>query len=549
MGNYQGPFFPDESPKGSVWYWNLAEAAKKEDIKYCKRLNSCRSMNAFNAGGTRRCGFCPWDLQRGVPVDSAGNALYPGDVTASCDTMVTQDNQCPTPGETRDGSVATGATSPTSVCDQRDGAGNITSACIVRLGQQAGMSLRGGYLSAVSKGTTSPQLGYAMDVVLASYKTNDLYKDPAKALQYFMRIVQAQTTGATQSIRNAATYVSSDTNVDFCPTDSNSTGPFDLPCMQRAFREKGCQPAGSSYPKTSSDATAASLMSWGDLNTKYTGIKLATQSSDPTVQRPALKQCLGIDMPLPPPPSCDTFNLQSFNFPDRVMMFPGQGGQVRIDVSPPSSASTLTLKTNKDGTVQIVPASAPNLVFRHRGYTLHADPNNATDSLLLKDSSFYVRAGNADKSKVSFESLNFPGFFLRHAGFRLFLHRKDGSDIFNKDSTFTLNKDTWDVLNQPNTTANTWNEMNKICTDRGQRLCTSKEMCPSNKPIANKNIFGGNDNWIAVSDKPNEWLTYATFDNRLCKTHTQVANDVPSWGTSKNGGGWYRAGNCCPRTG
>jgi hypothetical protein len=107
--------------------------------------------------------------------------------------------------------------------------------------------------------------------------------------------------------------------------------------------------------------------------------------------------------------------------------------------------------------------------------------------------------------------------------------------------------DTWDSINNPNTSSNTWDEMNKICTDKGKRLCNSNELCPSNQPITNMNVFGGSDNWMAVGDKQNEWLTYATFDNRLCKTHTQVAGGVPGWGNTKNGGGWYRAAKCCPK--
>lgn len=86
-----------------------------------------------------------------------------------------------------------------------------------------------------------------------------------------------------------------------------------------------------------------------------------------------------------------------------------------------------------------------------------------------------------------------------------------------------------------------------MCESKGKRLCNSKELCPGNQPITSINTFGGSDNWMAVSDKQNEWVTYATFDNRLCKTHTQVANGVPGWGNTKDGGGWYRAAKCCPK--
>ena len=104
-----------------------------------------------------------------------------------------------------------------------------------------------------------------------------------------------------------------------------------------------------------------------------------------------------------------------------------------------------------------------------------------------------------------------------------------------------------DLVNNPNVNSNTWAEMNQFCSDKGKRLCNSKEMCPGNIPITNMNIFGGVDNWMAVSDRQNEWVTYATFENRLCKTHTEVAGGTPGWGTSKNGGNWYRAAKCCAK--
>jgi hypothetical protein len=53
----------------------------------------------------------------------------------------------------------------------------------------------------------------------------------------------------------------------------------------------------------------------------------------------------------------------------------------------------------------------------------------------LQDASFIQRAGNAGQG-VSFESTNYPGRFIRHAGYLLWVHQKDGSDLFNKDSSF-----------------------------------------------------------------------------------------------------------------
>jgi len=38
--------------------------------------------------------------------------------------------------------------------------------------------------------------------------------------------------------------------------------------------------------------------------------------------------------------------------------------------------------------------------------------------------------------RVRFESVNFPGHFLRHTDFRLVLHRAEDSVLFRQDSTF-----------------------------------------------------------------------------------------------------------------
>lgn len=52
------------------------------------------------------------------------------------------------------------------------------------------------------------------------------------------------------------------------------------------------------------------------------------------------------------------------------------------------------------------------------------------------DFNFIIVGGNADPTKVSFLSVNFPNHYLRHQDFRIKLHEHDGSDLFNADSTF-----------------------------------------------------------------------------------------------------------------
>ncbi|GGN76351.1 glycoside hydrolase [Actinoplanes lobatus] len=76
-------------------------------------------------------------------------------------------------------------------------------------------------------------------------------------------------------------------------------------------------------------------------------------------------------------------------------------------------------------------------------YLRHADslgwtePVTAGSSTLLKaDATFTLRHGLADPSCYTFESVNFPGQYLRHASSRIRLAANDGSALFAGDATF-----------------------------------------------------------------------------------------------------------------
>jgi hypothetical protein len=75
--------------------------------------------------------------------------------------------------------------------------------------------------------------------------------------------------------------------------------------------------------------------------------------------------------------------------------------------------------------------------LRHRDGLARTDvisaSSPATDRL---DATFIVRPGLAEGSCYSFESANFPGEYLRHAGYRLQKATNDGSAVFPQDATF-----------------------------------------------------------------------------------------------------------------
>ena len=457
LGTYEGPMFKDTVPNGGVWMWDLIEAGKKEDLKRCKRLRACAFVDAYNEMPGVRCGFCP-ALGYGVPINGAGGLLYPDD--SGCDEVVARADQCPPPDDGGGGGVvgqSNGAPRVVGICALNE-SGFLSSECAIFIAKLVGMSPQGGFIRSQSSGVTPPEVTKAYEILGSYIPTMAWWKDTGLMIRWLWMATQAQRTGPTNAIRNAAITLATGTPVDYCPSDPAVKGPFDLECMQQLFRQKGCQPAGKRYP-VQQDAINTSMKSWGDLDAEYTGIQSGMASKEKTSQDKAVSDCLGIAVsrdraPCTPPalpsgannPTLEgfanptmgtTFSLQLVNFPDRSIQTPAVGGQVTAELYPSLQSRSLEWKPGvKEDTIRISPKGSPNVVFRHRGFVVHADPYNPGDALLGLDSSFYVRPGNSDANQVSFESVNFPGRFLRHAGFRLFLHPKDGSALFNADSTF-----------------------------------------------------------------------------------------------------------------
>ncbi|WTP63191.1 glycoside hydrolase family 43 protein [Streptomyces phaeochromogenes] len=69
---------------------------------------------------------------------------------------------------------------------------------------------------------------------------------------------------------------------------------------------------------------------------------------------------------------------------------------------------------------------------RHANMDVRIDPNVSPAA----DSQFRLRTGLAGSGTVSFESVNFPGYFLRHAGYGFQLAYNDGTAQFAADATF-----------------------------------------------------------------------------------------------------------------
>jgi GH43 family beta-xylosidase len=70
--------------------------------------------------------------------------------------------------------------------------------------------------------------------------------------------------------------------------------------------------------------------------------------------------------------------------------------------------------------------------IRHSSFRARIDANITT----LADSQFRIVSGLAGSGTVSLESANFPGYYLRHRNFEVWLERGDGSATFRNDASF-----------------------------------------------------------------------------------------------------------------
>ena len=76
--------------------------------------------------------------------------------------------------------------------------------------------------------------------------------------------------------------------------------------------------------------------------------------------------------------------------------------------------------------------------LRHRNYQVWVDPwPYSYADLYKKDSSFTIEEGLAGKG-ITFKCVNYPTYFLRHAGYNLWIHTNDGSNLFSLDSSFEV---------------------------------------------------------------------------------------------------------------
>ncbi|WP_370941969.1 AbfB domain-containing protein [Amycolatopsis sp. cg5] len=108
------------------------------------------------------------------------------------------------------------------------------------------------------------------------------------------------------------------------------------------------------------------------------------------------------------------------------------------DVSAPALwRSSVPLNVNARQSLRVTTWGFTDRYLRHQNSLAYTEVVNGGSSDLLKqDSTYTVRRGLADSSCYSFESVNFPGQFLRHSNSRVRNSPDDGSALMRADATF-----------------------------------------------------------------------------------------------------------------
>ncbi|MFB7653451.1 AbfB domain-containing protein [Streptomyces sp. NPDC056128] len=97
----------------------------------------------------------------------------------------------------------------------------------------------------------------------------------------------------------------------------------------------------------------------------------------------------------------------------------------------------MLLPTDVRRSLRVTTWGHTNRYLRHADSLARTEIVDAGSSALLKqDATYTVRRGLADSSCYSFESVNYPGQFLRHADSRVRNSPDDGSALFRQDATF-----------------------------------------------------------------------------------------------------------------
>ncbi|RPF37243.1 alpha-L-arabinofuranosidase B-like protein [Streptomyces sp. TLI_185] len=86
------------------------------------------------------------------------------------------------------------------------------------------------------------------------------------------------------------------------------------------------------------------------------------------------------------------------------------------------------------GTVSLESANYPGYYLRHKNFEVWLEKNDGTTAF-ASDATFHQRAGLADSAGISYESYNYAGRYIRHYNYLLYV-RTPSTATDTGDATF-----------------------------------------------------------------------------------------------------------------
>ena len=180
--------------------------------------------------------------------------------------------------------------------------GRLTPSCLISIAKGIGLKDAGLIITLLKYGSKPDENGkMALEIIINSgiqltqsvLGRGDIDRD--SAANVFNEVYKSMTQGKTQLIKAAATILVTGNYDLFDPCNDleDSSYAKSLICLQRAFRQAGCQASGSAYPTQSSIRKYAN-MALSDIMQFFGKLYDDMNTKNPFEQDSAVSQCLGL---------------------------------------------------------------------------------------------------------------------------------------------------------------------------------------------------------------------------------------------------------------
>ncbi|NMO23562.1 matrixin family metalloprotease [Pyxidicoccus fallax] len=136
----------------------------------------------------------------------------------------------------------------------------------------------------------------------------------------------------------------------------------------------------------------------------------------------------------------DAVSLQSYNLQNHYVRHANSLGEISTISSQLDKVDSHFRRVAglaNSGCVSFESVNFPGMFLRHQDYRIKLSPYNGADGLFLADATFCPRPGLANGAWTSFEAYNAPGHYIRHSDFHLSISTGSG-EPFLSDATFRV---------------------------------------------------------------------------------------------------------------